>query len=365
MKIMYFSKYNKIILNLFIYAIIFYLLIHSKLVVASISESTSLFISKLLPALFPYILITELLINSGKTKDLAYGISYAISKLFHVPINCSTAVIIGFLLGYPNSAKYILNLYNTKQIDSKTATKLVAFTSNANMSYIIATIGIRMFKSFEIGIILTISHFLSAVIIGIMYKPIINNNIIQQTNINSNSFEKIYSPFELLYISISGTLKTLAYIFSYTVIFSLIPQVVFSDLNLPQILTAIMTGIFEISNGINSIYLLNIPLNLKLALTSFILSFSSLMILMQIFSFVHKTKVKFKDLLKYKFLQGILSCVITFIIITFIYIPTLPVSLNNDVFIDGSLMLPSTIYMFAMFITILLSIILFRKKRQG
>lgn len=365
MKFTYYFKYKKLITNILIFGIIFYLLMHSKVLVTSISKSTNIFITKLIPALFPYLLITEILINSGKVNNLSYGLSSAISKLFAIPKHTTASVIIGFLLGYPNSAKYILKMYNDKQIDSKVATKLISFTSNANMSYIIASIGIGMFRSIEVGIILTISHFLSAIIIGIFFTPSYNNNIIQQTNTNSNSFNKISSPFELLYVSIYGTLKTLAFIFSYTVIFSLIPTVVFSDLNVPQTLKAVITGIFEISNGINAVQLLDISLNTKIILTSFILSFSSLMILVQIFSFAFKAKVKFGDLVKYKLIQGIISCIITYMIITYIYTPILPVYITKDMFVSPLNILPSTIYMFAIFITIILSLILFRKKRQG
>ena len=365
MKFTCFFKHKKLITNILIFIIIFYLLMHSKVLVTSISDSTNIFITKLIPALFPYLLITEILINSGKIQRLSFGISSVISKMFHIPKNTTACVVVGFLLGYPNSAKYIAKLYEQKAINSTTATKLICFTSNANMSYIVATVGISMFQSVEIGIILTVSHFLSAIIIGIFFAPSYNNNIIQQTSTNSNSFEKIYSPFELLYVSIYGTLKTLAFIFAYTVIFSLIPQVIFSNLTVPQTLKAIIIGIFEISNGINSIQTLNLSLNLKLILTSFVLSFSSLMILVQIFSFVFKAKVKFKDLLKYKLLQGVISSIITYIIVQFMHIPTAHVFLNQDIFISSVSILPSTVYMITICITLIFSLVIFRKKRQG
>lgn len=364
MKFTCFFKYKKLVTNIIIFVIIFYLLMHSKILVASISQSINIFLTKLVPALFPYLLITELLINSGKVHNLSYGLSSCIAKIFRIPQNTTASVIIGFLLGYPNSAKYILNMYNNKQINSQVATMLVAFTSNANISYIIATVGIGIFESIEIGIILTLSHFLSSIIIGIFFTPSYNNSIIQQTNINSNSFEKIYSPFELLYTSIHGTLKTLSYIFAYTVIFSLIPTIILNDLPLSQPLKVVITGLFEISNGINSIYALDLRTDFKLILTSFVLSFSSLMILVQIFSFVFKAKVKFKDLLKYKLLQGVISSIITYVIITYIYSPIQSVFTSYDTFISNKI-LPSTIYMVSICITLILSLFFFRKKRQS
>lgn len=195
--------------------------------------------------------------------------------------------------------------------------------------------------------------------------PSYNNNIIQQTNSNSNSSYKIYSTFELLSVSIYGTLKTLAYIFSYTVIFSLIPTILISNLNLSQILKSVTIGIFEISNGIYNISLLEINLNYKLILTSFILSFSSLMIIMQIFTFVNQAKVKFKDLIKFKLLQGVFSSLITYIILQFIYTPVVAAYLSQDKLSFKTHILPSTMYLIALVITIIFISILFRKKRHG
>ena len=173
MKCISFFKYKKAIFNITIFCLIIFLLLNSKLIIASVSNSTTLFISKLIPTLFPYLLITELLINSNAINNLAYGMDNIISKLFHIPKNSASTVIVGFLLGYPNAAKCILNQYKKQQIDTKVSTKLVSFTSNANMSFVIATIGIGMFQSVEIGIILLISHFISSIIIRYFFYAII------------------------------------------------------------------------------------------------------------------------------------------------------------------------------------------------
>ena len=211
MKLTFYFKYKKIVFNILIFAFILYLLLNSSILVSSITKSIDIFVYRIIPALFPYLLITELLMRSNKIYDLSYGISAVLSKLFRIPKHTTSSIIIGFLLGYPNAAKCILKMYNDKKIDKNLATKLVSFTSNANPSYIIATAGIGMFKSIEIGVILAICHILSSVIIGMFLTPSYNNNIIQQTNINSNTFNKISSSFELLSTSIWGSLKTLAY----------------------------------------------------------------------------------------------------------------------------------------------------------
>ncbi len=363
MNFTFYFKYKKQIINILIFFAIFFLLSNSKILVTSISGSINMFLFKLVPSLFPYLLITELLMNSNKIYDLSYGVSKLLSIFFRIPRYTTSIVIVGLLLGYPNAAKCISKMYHENKIDEKLATKLIVFTSNANPAYILATIGLGMFQSIEIGIILAISHYLSAIIIGSILSPSYNNNIIQQTNINSNSFVKISSPFELLSNSIMGSIKTLAYIFAYTTIFSLIPTVIFSNIHMQNTIKAIIIGIFEISNGINEIQLLNISLNSKILFTSFVLSFSSLMIIMQIFSFAFKAKIKFKVLLKYKLLQGAISCIITHIILKYLYIPATSVSVNLDSFTWSYSVFP--IHLYVLLLILILFLLLTRKKRQA
>lgn len=347
-------KFKKILINCFIYFLIAYLLVNSKICVTSIKQSTDIFLNKLIPALLPFILITELLINFNLLDNLSYGFKTIICKLFKVNKNSCTAVIAGYLLGYPNSAKIISKLYKDNKIPKTEASHLIAFTNNANMSYVITSIGLSIYYDIKIGIILLISHFLSSIIIGIFVKQ--PKSIIQQKIINSNTFLK--SNFEIVLNSILNTLKTLGVIFTYTVIFSLIPTILVEKMPLTSSIKAIITGIFELSNGIYNISLLSIPIKYKLIITSFILSFSSFMVIFQIYSFVYKIGIKFKDIVKYKFIQGLLSSIITYILLNFIQIKEITnfkeVFNSYDNYITHTVILPSTFYLLGIIITLCL-----------
>ena len=298
------------------------------------------------------------------TDNLSYGISNVISKIFKVSQKSSSTVIIGFLLGYPNSAKYMLKLYNDGNIKSKEATKLVSFTSNASMAYIICAIGISTFKSISIGIILLISHFLSAILIALLLPISKHKCIIQQTSIKENTFKKIYSSFDIVTLSITRSIKTLSMIYCYTVIFSLLPQIVLSKFNMPMFIKGFIMGIFEISNGINIIAKSNVSFYYIIPATSFILSFSSFMIIAQIYSFVYMAKVKLKDLIKYKIIQGLISTIITYILLKLLPTKVVSVFSNEYIHTFKALILPSTLYMYIILVTIILCSIFYRKKRQ-
>lgn len=162
-----------------------------------------------------------------------------------------------------------------------------------------------MFESIKIGIILLISHILSSVILGIIFRP---KSIIQQDlkNENSNCFKK-QSLFNNIVVSILDTFKTLAIIFSFTVIFNILSTFM-CTLSSNNIYKLIVTGIFEISNGLNITATSAMSLNTKILISSLILGFSSLMIMFQVYSSFINCPIKLRCIFVAKVLQGVISC---------------------------------------------------------
>ena len=313
MKVILTSKNKLFITNSIIYIFIFLLLINTKLVANSINVSLNIFIHNLMPSLFIYILITEILINSNLMYTLSLGMDKLFAKIFRIPQNSTFILIISYLLGYPNAAKCISKLYEEKKISLTSAKKLLSFTNNASPAYILCAIGFGMFNNLTIGILLLLSHFLSSMVIGICFPY--TYDIIQQNTTNSNSFFKISSPFKILTISILNSFKTLGIILGYTIIFSLIPTLLLKNIQLPEFIKGIITGTFEISNGIQILAKCSLDCTLLLCIISFILSFSSLMIIFQIHTFAANTNIKLKELVIYKFIQGVISSFITYILL--------------------------------------------------
>lgn len=363
MKCIYINKIKIIAINIIIYFCIFIFLTNSQACITSISNSTNLFVTKLLPALLPSILLTELVINLNVIDNLSYGFTKIICRIFKIPNCAAPTIIISYLLGYPNAAKHILKLYERKEIDLYTAKKLVAFTNNANPAYIVGTIGIAMFNSTYIGLLLLASHILSSCIIGISYSS--NKFIIQQNKINSNSFKQISLGFKTLLKSLLNSVKTLIIIWGFTVIFSLTPALLLCKLNLSNYIYGLTVGICELSNGINILTKSNLDITVCLVLISFILSFSSLMVIFQIYSFTYKCGIKISYIIRYKLLHGTLSSLITYVFSKLILKNNnvLSVFNNNDLFlIDRPI--PTIFYIsIAIMTSILLVIITAKKKR--
>ena len=363
MKIISTNKTKIFITNIFIYLTIILLLTNSKNVYMYITNSLNMFIKTLVPSLYIYLLITEILINSNLVYNLSFGLSNILSKAFRIPKDTTFVILISILLGYPNAAKCIAKLYEDNIISLPLARKLVSFTNNASPSYILCAIGISIFNSMSIGIILLISHFLSSIIIGICYPY--SQHIIQQKVPISNSFYKISSPFDILLTSTLNSFKTLGIILGYLIIFSLIPNLILAKLQLPEIMNGIILGLFELTTGINMLSTTNSNTTTVISLTSFILSFSSFMIIFQVYSFVYKTGIKLKELITFKLLHGVISFLITFTILKlniFTIQKDISVSLNLNNLCLYKNILP-LLYIYIILVTITILYMTLKKKR--
>ena len=349
-----------IFLSILITAIICYMLFNSQIVVLSIKTNVDLFLYKLIPSVFPYIFLTNILIESGVIFNLSFGLSKIASKTFNITPICCPTIIISLLMGYPNAAKYITTLYTNNLIDSKRAQMLLGFTSNASPAYIISTLGLAFYNSFKLGIILLISHVLSSLILGIIL-GIKYKNIIQQTSNISYIYPKKTKGFEVISNSIWNTLKTLGLIFCFMAIFSSITKLICNTLNLNKDFSAIISCITEITNGLCDVSCANFDMVIKILITSFGLSFGSLMIIYQIYAVAHKCNVKVFVFIKHKVMQGILSTIITYVLlkITSFELPVTPVFSNIQ-----NTNLQNSQYIFILIITALIISILL-KLRKG
>lgn len=312
--------YKKTFLTIFIWSIILLILFYSKTCFEITKVSLDLFIYNVFPAIFPFILLTEFLIQSNLIHYLSVGIDNVVCKMFKLSNNSIPVILIGNLFGYPNSIKYATHLFENGQISKSDYTKLLSFTNNPSIIYILSSIGLSMFHSIKIGVLFFASSILSSIVIGVCYNPLINTSIIQQTEILSNTFyKKKRGYFQVLASSIQKTFSNMSFIVAFMIIFAIIPNIACNIFHIPDNISKILLGIFEITGGCNNLAISNLNLQLKVILTAFILNFSSVMIIFELYNECCKY-ISFKKLFLFKLLQGILGSIITYIAVQFINI---------------------------------------------
>ncbi len=94
-----------------------------------------LWFTKMIPTLFPFMVVSGILIRLNLVKPLCKPFSGLFSVLFRTGPTGTFCIIIGFLCGFPMGAKVISDLYKQKQLTLDEASFLLSFCNNIGPIY--------------------------------------------------------------------------------------------------------------------------------------------------------------------------------------------------------------------------------------
>jgi len=244
----------------------------------------------IIPALFPFFVITNMLCALGYTEK--FGGSYLLFSL------------IG---GYPVGVQTIANQYRSGIIRKEDAQRLILYCNNAGPAFIFGVVGHRLFKSFWAGLALYLIHAASAFILG---KTIFRGNS-TKTGIQPDMAEKpAFS--KALTLSIRQAGMTAIHVCIFVVFFSILSTYLRSflpDQWRHDRMIRFLLGCLELAGGIE--VLSEIPNQaLSFCLAAFLLGFGGLCVTLQTFSILDDTDLSGKYYLPAKMIHGLLSFVL-------------------------------------------------------
>lgn len=305
---------KKLISIILFFLLIFFILFNSLEIMESIKLSFSICINNLFPSLIPFMLLSNILINYNFINDISDVFENLITKIFKVNKNCAFAFVMSILSGTPSNSKYLKDLSDNNLISDIDSQKCLNFCHFTNPIFILGTIGYTFLGSKKLGLIILISHYTCSIIIGIINRNKINNNIKINNNqkISNNSFIKVLTN------SINSTIDTLLLILGI-ITFCLILTCIINKLFLLDDNTKFLYGILEITQGLKYLSISNLSLELKACISSFLISFGGICIHMQVFSILDNKKVRYYPYLISRLIHGTLSFILTYIFINLFY----------------------------------------------
>ena len=151
-------------------AALFVLIAASEDVISCSRNALKICADSLLPSLFPFFVISALLSKLGLPNYLQKLLSPIAAKIFGVSGAGISALFVGLCSGYPMGAAYIAELYCDKTIGRSEAERLLAFCNNSGPAFVIAVMGVTVFKSAKVGLLLYTVHIFSALISGVLLR---------------------------------------------------------------------------------------------------------------------------------------------------------------------------------------------------
>lgn len=322
------SLFQDTILTILIFAIIIIIITNPTKYTSGTISGLKLYFFNVLPGLFPFMLLTKLITEIGLIFNASQKLDKFSYKIFGTPGVSIYAFIMSIVSGYPIGAKIIADLYSKKFINENEAKKMSVFCTTSGPIFIIGTVGSLMFKNMKYGIILYSSHILSSLFIGIFYNLIISKNKNKQ---NTKKTTIIFTKSNnIINNCVSQTINSLFIVGAYITIFYLLSELL-ETLKFFEIATNILYlplsnfgfskshisgfiyGILEVTRGAKKLSL--VSSKTAIALTSGILSFSGLSIIMQSMAFLKETKIKAHTFIFSKCVHMIVSMVFCYILI--------------------------------------------------
>ena len=330
-----FIKIRALILPFFICLFIFLLLLFSKNNINAAKSGLSLWANSILPSLLPFFIATELLGYTNVVHLCGKLLSKIMRPIFNVPGEGAFALLMGIISGYPVGAKIVSNFMEQGIVTKQEAERLLAFTNNSGPLFIIGTVGITLFGSTTIGLLLFVTHMLACITVGIVLRFFDKSSTISNNyHYNySNKSVSISSLGEVLGKSITNSISTILMIGGFVVIFSVVISIlnqsgILSGVSLmlspvlcaigfpTELIKPVLAGIVELTNGVSLVANTHIKaISVNIVSASFLLGFGGISVLLQVFSIISKAGLSIKTYAIGKLLQGIFSAIYTYIAI--------------------------------------------------
>lgn len=258
----------------------------------------------MIPSLFPFMVLSGILLRSGLSKQIA-GILYPLlGRLFRLSPDCVYIIIMGFLCGFPMGASIIADSLTLHKITQKEADLLLAFCNNIGPVYFISFVT-ALCPYYPLYITISIMYG-----VPLCYGLILRYTVFREiprtyTNITTQASADYLNIFE---DSIQKALISIIALGGYMIIFNVIQLPLYNSFyQLPEKLLCTYKGIIEINSGIAAIA--NYPQSYFITYAIF-LPFGGLCCIFQTYSMIKNTSLSLRSYLLHKLVQASLTVTI-------------------------------------------------------
>lgn len=323
-------KKSQIFLSIFILILIYFLIINPQTYMQSTLKGLNVWLTSVLPALFPFFFLTKLLTELKAINKISTFLSPISKKLFKCPGISSYVFLMSIISGYPVGAKLISELFKNGQITQNDAIKMNSFCSTSGPLFVVGTVGVSMLFSQTAGYVILFSHIVGAILNGLLYRNIKSKNI--QNTITTTSNEKTNNILSsVMYDSIISILMIGGFIAVFFVFIdilnntniigflSFLLEKTLFFLHLPtNFFNATLNGLVEITHGALDLSVLNLNIKFLSVILTGMISFGGLSIHLQSLIFLKNTNIKMGVYFLQKTTHCIISMIVCFIVCLFL-----------------------------------------------
>ena len=275
----------------------------------------------ILPSLFPFFVLSSLVVELGMSRYLGRLLEPVMAPLFRVNGNCAAALALGFIGGYPVGARTAIQIYENGQCSRTEAERMLAFCNNSGPAFILGVVGAGVFGSGTAGLLLYLAHLLASLMVGVLfrfYKPGERPQTRRRRGpeFQAASFPKAFTTS--VAGSLQSTLNICAFILFFTVFLRILAyagilttaahilSALLAPLGMDQTWAErLFTGLVEVSSGVSS--LTDGTLSGRLSMAAFMLGWAGVSVHCQVLAFLGDSGLSIRTYVAGKLLHGGIS----------------------------------------------------------
>lgn len=258
-----------------------------------------------LPALFPFFILSNLAVGLGLGQWLGRRLGPIMAPLFHVSGAGGAALALGLIGGYPVGAATVRTLLEQGTCTRKEAQTLLLFCNNAGPAFILSVAGISVFGSLNIGLLLLAVHGLSALLTGVLLRGKDTSGATSPPSSLPLPSASALLP-QAVGKALSSSLQVSAYVVLFGVLLGLCRAMGAGLPPLPGEFHGLLAGLLELTNGISALPGISSP-TVRLILCGFLLGWGGLSVHCQTAALLEGSGLQLAPYLRAKALQGLLS----------------------------------------------------------
>ncbi len=161
-------RFDRVALWLLCFFLLGYFLRAPSLAAVSVKKALDVCATALIPSLFPFIVLVGMISGSGLSERIAAVIGRPVGMIFGIPDGAVSAVLLGCLGGFPIGAVCVRELYERGALSRGDAERIIGFVNNASPAFCIGTLGMSLFGSAELGVMLYLCQLAAALTVGLL-----------------------------------------------------------------------------------------------------------------------------------------------------------------------------------------------------
>lgn len=126
----------------------------------------------LIPSLFPFMVLSSLIVRCGLSDKVSNILNFIMNKLFRLPGACGMSFILSMIGGYPVGARGVITLLEKGSISKRQAEYMALFMVGGGPAFIVFVVGDELLKDRTLGLILWICQLLSQIILSVIVSHI-------------------------------------------------------------------------------------------------------------------------------------------------------------------------------------------------